>query len=95
MQQQLASTVWVVCAGTYCESIRGDMNSIEPHFTIDHSGVSVYQLHHAPAQAFHFASKQHNASLNYVENLVVVPRLAICRQIGVGALCHMGNEAYR
>jgi hypothetical protein len=24
-----------------------------------------------------------------------VPRLAICRQIGVGALCHMGNEAYR
>jgi hypothetical protein len=24
-----------------------------------------------------------------------VPRLAICRQIGVGALCHMGTEAYR
>jgi hypothetical protein len=24
-----------------------------------------------------------------------VPRLAIGRQIGVGALCHMGTEAYR
>jgi hypothetical protein len=24
-----------------------------------------------------------------------MPRLAISRQIGVGALCHMGTEAYR
>jgi hypothetical protein len=95
MQQQLASTVWVMSAGTYCESIRGDMNSIEPHFAINHTGIRIHQLHHAPTQAFHFASEQHNASLNYIENLVVVPRLAIGRQIGIGALCHMGTEAYR
>ena len=71
------------------------MNPVEPHFAIDYSGVCVDQLHHAAAQAFHFASEQHNASLNYIENLVVVPRLAIGRQIGIGALCHMGTEAYR
>ena len=71
------------------------MDSIEPHFAINHSGIRVHQLHHATAQAFDFASEQHNASLDHIENLVVVPRLAIGRQIGVRALCHMGTEAYR
>ena len=53
------------------------MNAVKPHFAIDHMGIGICQLHLPRAHTLHFASEQHNAGLDHINNGVVVPCLAI------------------
>jgi hypothetical protein len=53
------------------------MHTFEPHLATNDMGIGLGNLNLAFAQTFDFASVQHNASLNDINDCVVVSRLAI------------------
>jgi hypothetical protein len=59
------------------KSIDGDMHTFKPHFASNDMCVGLGNLNLAFTQTFDFASVQHNASFNDINDCVVVSRLAI------------------
>jgi hypothetical protein len=59
------------------ESIDSNMHTFKPHLTSYYVGIRLGDLHLAFTKTLDFASVQHNASLNDINDCVVVSRLAI------------------
>jgi hypothetical protein len=76
VKEQFALTIWFR-VGPVTMAIGGDMEGVEPGFTIFDTGVGVGEIATASTDGFDFRTRQNNPGLNGLGNRVVMTGLAV------------------
>ena len=76
VKEQFALTIWFR-VGPVTVAVGGDMEGVEPGFTIFDAGVGVGEIATASTDGFDFRTCQDNAGLNRLGNRVVMSGLAV------------------
>jgi len=76
VKEQFALTIWFRVSPVTM-AIGGDMEGVEPGFTIFDTGVGVGEIATASTDGFDFGSGQNDAGLNRLGNRVVMTGLAV------------------
>lgn len=80
VEQQLARAHWFVRADTVTELVGGDVHVLEPHLAVRDVGIRLGDLHFSGAHTLYFTAVQHDASLNDIDDRVLVSGAPIARE---------------
>ena len=85
MQQQLPAAQRLVF-GIPAMAVRADVHVVDEHLAVFDAGKAVAEVDAALADRLHLGAEQHDTGLERLEEVIVVPRLAVLGDVRLGFL---------